>query len=41
MRSKFVCLTLLAIVLTPSMFAQTYTPPPESAGGWRMDQDPR
>lgn len=40
MRSKFVCLTLLAIVLTPSLFAQTYTPPPESAGGWRWTKTP-
>ena len=40
MTAKFVWLTLLAIVFTPSLFAQTYTPPPESAGGWRWTKTP-
>jgi CubicO group peptidase (beta-lactamase class C family) len=40
MKRKLVCLTILAVVLTPSVFAQTYTPPPESAGGWRWTKTP-
>jgi CubicO group peptidase (beta-lactamase class C family) len=39
-KAKFVWLILLAIVFTPSLFAQTYTPPPESAGGWRWTKTP-
>ena len=42
MKSK-ICMadfTFLAIVFTPSFFAQTYTPPPESAGGWRWTETP-
>jgi CubicO group peptidase (beta-lactamase class C family) len=42
MKSKFVSLALCASMLTPALFASdTYAPPPESAGGWRMCTTPQ
>ncbi len=41
MDSRLISLAVLASMLTPGLFASDiYTPPPESAGGWRMSKTP-
>ena len=41
MKKKLVLVAILAMVFTHGLFADdTYTPPPESAGGWRTTKTP-
>ena len=41
MKSRFAVVVMLIILMAPVLFAgDTYTPPPESAGGWRWCKTP-
>jgi hypothetical protein len=41
MKQKFLRSVMFALLMAPGLFAaNTYTPPPESAGGWRWCKTP-